>query len=348
MLGEIVSAPAVAAMGAEIETGPAPGHGRRCGPAWHIGGSIGRQRRRGLAELVGNAAAQDIDGVPAGAAGEGLTGEDELCAALDRAEVVVQVLDTPDPVGGVEPEFTADARNPAEAIVRLCEGPHRCWRQDGYGRVGPVDALPGEARRGVEQHVRARGGDNAGANAGRAEVFDVVACDEGLRAAAAQADHRGRAVAADSRGAAVYFNAREPAAALPVVAGMSAGKPAFGIDAVDRHRREEVLDLGKTVASPTIAAVGAEIEAGPTPGQRRRGQGLHGQIRRQCRAGDQDGAGDRSQQEFPRHFLTHLPRQFQRPLNPSGTYRSSAPRAVPVPPHLVEMEPIGRGCDNPV
>jgi hypothetical protein len=37
---------------------------------------------------------------------------------FDRAEVVVQVFDTPDPVGGAKADFAADAGNPAEMISR--------------------------------------------------------------------------------------------------------------------------------------------------------------------------------------------------------------------------------------
>jgi hypothetical protein len=49
-------------------------------------------------------------------------GDDRL-RRFDCAEVVVQIFDTPYPVGGAEADFAADAGNPAEVISRC---PWRC------------------------------------------------------------------------------------------------------------------------------------------------------------------------------------------------------------------------------
>jgi len=60
------------------------------------------------AELVRDAAAHDIDGLPAALV------EQELAVTIvvgprpfDRTEVVMQVLDTSDPVGGAKAQFAA-------------------------------------------------------------------------------------------------------------------------------------------------------------------------------------------------------------------------------------------------
>src|SRR2546423_14930835 len=85
---------------------------RRCG--WD-----GRLRRRSPIEFVGDAAAHDIEGVPAAGVGEVVESAADLERPFDNAEVVVQILDPPDPVARTQTDFTSGAGHPAEEIARL-------------------------------------------------------------------------------------------------------------------------------------------------------------------------------------------------------------------------------------
>ena len=147
---------------------------------------------------------------------------------FDRAEIVVQIFDTPDPVAGAKTDFAAGAGNPAEVISRCHIGDKLadCRRGEKCG-VGAVDVFPGEARRAVEQDI-CIGERDAAADAGSycAEIFHVVACGVGERDASAEIPNERCGLAADPRCAAIHLKARDPAAELPVVARLSAGDPA--------------------------------------------------------------------------------------------------------------------------
>ncbi len=223
-------------MPTDIEARPAPG-GRRQSLHRHAG-CVGRQGRCSGIELVGQAATHDVDGLPAASVGKALAGKigDDRRRLFDRAEIVVQIFDTPDPACGAKTEFSAGAGNPAEMISRRhTDDSLADWRHDDSVGLGAVEALPGKARRAVEQDIRI-GERNGAADAGphRAEIFHVVAYDvRGCDASAEILDKR-RTLAANPRCAAVHFEARDPAAILPVVAGLSACDPASGIDIAER------------------------------------------------------------------------------------------------------------------
>src|SRR5262245_41794820 len=93
---------------------------------------------RSIAEIVGEPAAHDIDRLPAGAVGKaaGARSGDDRRRRFDRAEIVVQVFGTRDPVAGAKAELAAGAGDPAEPIswVRRA-GELGCARNDDNGGV---------------------------------------------------------------------------------------------------------------------------------------------------------------------------------------------------------------------
>ena len=102
---------------------------------------------------------------------------DDRRRLFDRAEIVVQIFDTPDPVAGAKTDFSAGAGNPAEMISRCHSGESLAdSRRDEKLAIDAVDALPGEACGAVEQDIRI-GERNGAADAGPhgAEIFYVVA-----------------------------------------------------------------------------------------------------------------------------------------------------------------------------
>src|SRR5262245_28426413 len=105
-------------MAADIEASPTPAQHRWCYRFHGHIGRVGRQRRRSGRELVGEAGTHEVDGLPAAPVGKaaGAWVDDERCGFLDCSEIVVQIFDTSDPVGGAEADFTADAGHPAEVI----------------------------------------------------------------------------------------------------------------------------------------------------------------------------------------------------------------------------------------
>src|SRR4029453_3422806 len=106
-----------------------------------------------------------------------------------------------------------------------------CARNDEKRAVDAVDALPGQTRRAVEQNVPVGEGDTAQAGACRPEIFHVVAFGVRDRDAAGEVADDRSAVTADPRRTAIHFKAGDPAAVLPVVAGLTAKDPAVGVDA---------------------------------------------------------------------------------------------------------------------